>query len=142
MPDRRGDDDYDPERWDARFIIARDGPRELEDGVHRRTMASLNAGWLARGGLLRLHDDHLSFEPSPLERLLLARRVRIDFNAIVRVERHPERKEDFLPGGRSPRMRLITEMRPFDFLFVSGLDDWISAVEDRLRIWNVRRRFA
>ena len=142
MPDRRGDDDFDPDRWDARFIIARDGPRELEDGVHRRTMASLNNGWLARGGMLRLHDDHLSFTPSPLERLLLARTVRLDFERIIRVERHPSRAGQMPRDGSAPRMRLITESKPFDFLFVSGLDDWISAVEDRLRIWEIRRRFA
>ena len=63
MPDLHRDDGYDPDRWDARFIILRDGPRELEDGVYRRTLASLNSGWFARGGLLRLHDDHLSFTP-------------------------------------------------------------------------------
>lgn len=142
MPDRRGDDDFDPDRWDARLIIARDGPRELEDGVHRRTMASLNNGWLARGGMLRLHDDHLSFTPSPLERLLLARTVRLDFGRIIRVERHPSRAGEMPRDGRAPRMRLVTESKPFDFLFVSGLDDWISAVEDRLRIWEIRRRFA
>ena len=64
MPDSRRPDDYDPDRWDAVFIEARDGPRDLEEGCHRRTLASLNNGWLARGGLLRLHDDSLSFSPA------------------------------------------------------------------------------
>lgn len=143
MPDRRGDDDgYDPDRWDARFIIARDGPRELEDGVHRRTMASLNNGWLARGGLLRLHDDHLSFTPSPLDRLLFARLLRIELSDLTAVERHPARREEILPGGRAPRMRLVTSARSFDFLFPSGLDNWLSAVAERQRIWEIRKRFA
>ena len=142
MPDRRGDDDYDPDRWDAPLIRWRDGPRELEDGVHRRTAASLNNGWLARGGRLALHDDHLSFTPTPIERMLFARSLRIDFDGIIRVERHPSRAGEILPGGRAPRMRLVTEPKGFDFVFMSGLDDWISAVEDRLRIWENRRRFA
>jgi hypothetical protein len=141
LPDRRCDDDYDPDRWDAHLIEWRDGPRELEDGVHRRTTASLNNGWFARGGRLAMHDDHLSFTPTPIERLLFGRDLRIDFSEIIRVERHPERPKDVLPGGQSPRMRLITGSKSFDFLFMSGLDDWISAVEDRLRIWENRRRF-
>ena len=141
MPDSQRPDDYDPDRWDARFIIARDGPRELEPGVHRRTIASLNNGWLARGGLLRLYDDHLSFAPSPLERLLLARPVRIDFADITAVQRHPARDGDVLPDGRSPRMRLLTEARSFDFVFVGGLDDWIASLKERLQVWEIRQRF-
>ena len=70
MPDISRDDGYDPDRWDAPFIVARDGSRQLEPGVYRRTIASLNNGWLARGGHLALHDDCLSFSPTPLERLL------------------------------------------------------------------------
>lgn len=141
MPDRRRPDDYDPDRWDAPLIRFRDGPRELEPGVHRRTLASRNDGWLARGGLLRLHDDGLAFTPAPLERMLLARALRIGFAELVRVERHPERAEMVLPGGRAPRMRLVTALRAFDFVFHAGLDDWIESVEDRRRIWEVRQRF-
>ena len=141
MPDSQRPDDYDPDRWDARFIVARDGPRELEPGVHRRTIASLNSGWLARGGLLRLHDDHLSFAPSPLERLLLARPLRIDFGDITAVQRHPLREGEVLPAGRAPRMRLLTGSRSFDFVFVGGLDDWIASLKERLRVWEIRQRF-
>ncbi len=143
MPDsnRDRDDGFDPDRWDAQFIIARDGPRELEEGVYRRTLASLNNGWLARGGHLRLHDDHLSFTPSPLERLLFARRVRIDFRDIAEVERHPRNREEVLPGGRAPRMRLKSVDKSYDFLFPTGLDDWIAAVEERMQIWERRQRF-
>jgi len=143
VPDsnRERDDGFDPDRWDAQFIIARDGPRELEPGVHRRTLASLNNGWLARGGHLRLHDDHLSFTPSPLERLLLARRIRIDFTDIVEVERHPRHRHEMLPGGRAPRMRLNAADKRYEFLFTTGLDDWIAAVEERMEIWERRRRF-
>jgi hypothetical protein len=142
MPDSQRSDDYDPDRWDARWIEARDGPRDLEEGVYRRTLASLNNGWLARGGLLRLHDDHLSFTPSPLERLLLARPVRIDFADITAVERHPTRVGDVLPGGRAPRMRLRAGTRAYDFVFLGGLDDWIASVKERRQIWEIRQRFA
>lgn len=142
VPDVHRDDGYDPDRWDARFIVARDGPRELEEGVYRRTMASLNNGWLARGGHLRLHDDHLSFMPSRIERLLFAREIRVDFAAITRVERHPSRPEDVLPGGMAPRMRVRTPEKSYDFIFPSGLDDWMDAVGERMAIWTTRSRFA
>ena len=141
MPDVHRDDGFDPDRWDARFIIARDGARELEDGVYRRTLASLNNGWLARGGHLRLHDDCLTFAPSPIERLLLARPARIAFDDIAGVERHPRSPEEVLPGGKSARMRILTRDRNYDFVFVSGLDDWIDAVKERMRIWDNRRRW-
>ena len=141
VPDSRRPDDYDPDRWDAIFIEARDGPRDLEEGCHRRTLASLNNGWLARGGLLRLHDDRLSFTPSPLERLLLAKSLSIDFGDITAVERRPTRKDDVLPGGQAPRMRLLTTSRSYDFVFTSGLDDWIDSVKERMHVWENRRRF-
>ncbi len=140
MPDLHRDDGYDPDRWDARFIVARDGPRELEEGVYRRTLTSLNSGWLARGGLLRLHDDHLSFTPTPIERLLLAKTHRVEFASIRSVVREPERVEDVLPGGKAPRMRITTDERSFEFVFLNGLDDWIEAVGERRRIWETRTR--
>src|SRR5262245_16640339 len=142
MPDRDRDDGYDADRWDAVFIRMRDGGRELEDGVYRRTIASLNNGWLARGGHLRLHDDRLSFAPTPIERLLLARHVSVAFHDIERVERHPERVEDVLPGGKAPRMRIMTAAQSYDFVFHHGLDDWIDAVEERREIWARRTRMA
>jgi hypothetical protein len=141
VPDRHRDDGFDPDRWDAQFIIARDGPRELEPGVHRRTLASLNNGWLARGGHLRLHDDRLSFAPSPLERVLLAREVQVDFGEITAIERRPPRAEDVLPGGQSPRLRVHAGARRYDFVFHDGLDDWIQAIEERRQIWARRRSF-
>jgi hypothetical protein len=140
MPDAHRDDGFDPDRWDAQFIIARDGARELEEGVHRRTLASLNNGWLARGGHLRLHDDHLSFTPTPIERLLFARPLSLDFGEIEQVERHPARPEEVLPGGRASRMRVRTSERSYDFVFHNGLDDWLDAVDERRRIWEQRVR--
>lgn len=142
MPDVNRPDDFDPDRWDAQFIIARDGPRELEEGVYRRTIASLNNGWLARGGLLRLHADGLTFAPSPMERLLLARGVRLDFAEITAVERLPARDGEILPGGAAPRMRVRTMSRHYDFVFPSGLDDWMASVKERWQTWENRQRFA
>jgi hypothetical protein len=141
VPDANRPDDFDPDRWDAQFIIARDGPRELEEGVYRRTLASLNSGWLARGGLLLLHADHLSFAPSPMERLLMARPLRIDFSEITAVERLPSREGEILPGGVAPRMRLTTQSRTYDFVFPTGLDDWMASVKERRQIWENRQRF-
>jgi hypothetical protein len=140
MPDEHRDDGYDPDRWDARFIEARDGPRELEEGEYRRTLASLNSGWLARGGLLRLHDDRLSFVPTPMERLLFARTHVIRFSDIDDVRREPERVGDVLPGGKAPRMRISMQSRSYEFVFVHGLDDWLDAVDERRRIWENRTR--
>jgi hypothetical protein len=140
VPDVHRDDGYDPDRWDAAFIVARDGPRDLEPGVYRRTLASLNSGWLARGGLLRLHDDHLSFVPTPIERLLFAKNHRITFASIDAIIREPARPEDVLPGGRSPRMKVQTGKRSYEFVFLGGLDDWIDAVGERRRIWENRTR--
>lgn len=140
VPDLHRDDGYDPDRWDAAFIVARDGPRDLEPGVYRRTLASLNSGWLARGGLLRLHDDHLSFVPTPIERLLFAKPHRITFASIDVIRREPERIGEFLPGGKAPRMKVETRERSFEFVFPGGLDDWIDAVRERRRIWETRTR--
>lgn len=141
MPDSERDDGFDPDRWDAQFIIARDGPRDLEPGEYRRTLASLNNGWLARGGLLRLHADHLSFTPTPIERLLFARNVRIDFADVCSVERHPRNRDEILPGGKAARMRICTTGSSFDFVFHQGLDDWIASLGERLAIWERRQRF-
>lgn len=140
MPDEHRDDGYNPDRWDAKFIEMRDGPRELEPGEYRRTLASLNSGWLARGGLLRLHDDGLSFTPTPIERLLFAKSHRIDFAEMTAVERQPLRAEDVLPGGKAPRMRITTSERSFEFVFHHGLDDWLDALAERRRIWDNRTR--
>ena len=38
-------------------------------------------------------------------------------------------------------MRLLTETRSYDFVFHSGLDDWIDSVKERLDVWENRRRF-
>ena len=140
MPDEHRDDGYDPDRWDTKFIELRDGPRELQPGEYRRTLASLNSGWMARGGLLRLHDDGLTFSPTPIERLLFAKFHRIDFGAISAIEREPRRPEEILPGGKAARMRITTAERSFEFVFHNGLDDWIEAIAERRRIWENRTR--
>jgi hypothetical protein len=72
--DWSGDDDR-PE-WDRMWVGLRDGQAFLgtEEGVRKRGLVSINSGWLARGGLMRVYTDRLEFEPNPLERLLAARR--------------------------------------------------------------------
>ena len=65
----------------------------------------------------------------------------IDFGDITAVERHPTRRDDVLPGGQAPRMRLLTPSRSYDFVFTSGLDDWIDSVKERMHVWENRRRF-
>ena len=77
-----------------------------------------------------------------MERLLFARPVRIDFATISAVERLPDRDGDVLPGGVAPRMRLHTGSRDYDFVFPTGLDDWIASLKERRQIWENRQRFA
>jgi hypothetical protein len=38
-------------------------------------------------------------------------------------------------------MRLLTPSRSYDFVFTSGLDDWIDSVKERMHVWENRRRF-
>jgi hypothetical protein len=67
--------------------------------------------------------------------------VTIDFADITAVERHPARPGEMLPGGKAPRMRLHTTSRSYDFVFLTGLDDWIDSVKERLDVWEIRARF-
>ncbi|WP_217913626.1 hypothetical protein [Miltoncostaea marina] len=136
--DWSGDDDR-PER-DRVWVGLRDGAfLGQEDGVRKRGLVSLNAGWLARGGLLRLYADRLEFEPNPLERLLGARRRRLPFAEIARIERRPERPDDLSPVGQTPRMRLHLAGGPhLDVLPAGGgLDDWLAAIREAWA-WHAR----
>lgn len=130
--DWSGDDDR-PE-WDRMWVGLRDGAYlGAEDGVRKRGLVSVNAGWLARGGLLRLYADRLEFEPSPLERLLAARRRTLPFAGIERIERRPARPEDVSPVGQTKRMRL-------HFSGGGALD--IVPAADTLDAWMVATREA
>lgn len=135
--DWSGEDDR-PE-WDRIWVGLRDGAfLGQEDGVRRRGLVSVNAGWLARGGLLRLYADRLEFEPNPLERLLGARRRRLPFAEITRVERRPERPDDVSPVGQAPRMRLhLAGGSHLDVLPAGGLDDWLAAIREAWA-WQAR----
>ena len=109
--DRTGDDDR-PE-WERMWTGLRDGEfLGPEDGVRKRGLVSINRGWLARGGLMRLYADRLEFEPNPLERLMLARRWSLPFRDIERLERRPERPDEVSPIGQIPRIRLHTAAAP------------------------------
>ena len=129
--DWSGDDDR-PE-WDRVWVGLRDGAfLGQEDGVRKRGLVSINSGWLARGGLLRLYTDRLEFEPNPLERLMAARRRTLPFAEIDRIERRPERVEDVSPTGESKRMRLHMGARGTLDVIPAGdtLDDWLLALRE------------
>ena len=113
-----------------------------EEGVLKRGLISLNAGWLARGGLLRLHEEGLSFTPNPLERLLGARGRRIAFADLDLLERMPGRPGEFLPGGLRPRIRLHLRGGGQVDLLPAGdnVDDWLDAIRERRAVWLLRCR--
>jgi hypothetical protein len=53
--------------WARLLVGLRDGAWfGDEEGVRRRGQASLHVKWLARGRLLRLRVDELTFNPTPL----------------------------------------------------------------------------
>lgn len=136
--DWSGDDDR-PE-WDRVWVGLRDGAfLGQEDGVRKRGLVSVNSGWLARGGLLRLYADRLEFEPNPLERLMAARRRTLPFAEIARIERRPERREDVSPAGETKRMRLHLEAGGTLDVIPAGdtLDDWLQALREA---WTWYRR--
>lgn len=121
---------------DAEFLGA-------EPGVRRRGLASLNAGWLARGGLLRLLHDRLDFEPNPLERLLGARRRTIAFADIERFERRPARPGEVSPAGEAPRIRIhLLAGGHLDVLPAGDLDAWLIDVRESYGRWFRRARAA
>lgn len=136
--DRAGDDDR-PE-WERMWVGLRDGEfLGPEDGVRKRGLVSINRGWLARGGLMRLYADRIEFEPNPLERLMLARRWSLPFRDIERLERRPERPDQVSPVGQIPRIRLHTVAgAQIDVIPAGGsLDDWLLAME---HVWAWHRR--
>jgi hypothetical protein len=135
--------DRDAERpdWDRLFVGLRDGAfLGPETGVRKRGMVSINVGWLARGGLLRIYHDRLEFEPNPLERLLLARGRVIPFDDIERIERRPELATQISVGGEAPRMRLHRrEGKHIDILPAGRtLDEWLLAIKESMVWWSRR----
>ena len=139
-PDWDGADDDEPAQWDRIWTDLRDGAfLGPEDGVRKRGLVSINRGWLARGGLLRLYADRLEFEPSPLERLLAARRWSLSFAEIERFERRPASAGEVSPIGQIPRMRLhLAGGRQFDVIPAGDtLDAWLDAI---LQPWDWYRR--
>jgi hypothetical protein len=134
--DWSGDDDRPT--WERVLVGLRDGAfLGAESGVRRRGLVSVNVGWLARGGLLRLYHDRLEFEPNPLERLMRARRRVIPFAAIEWIERRPARRGEIDPLGRPPRMRLhLRDGRPIDVLPASDtLDAWLRDLRESYSWW-------
>lgn len=110
-----------------------------EQGVRKRGLVSVNSGWLARGGLLRLLDDRLEFEPNPLERLLGARHRIFAFDDITLIERRPANPGEMDPTGKTARMRIHMNGRSVDVIPAGGsLDAWLTAIRQELLLW-VRR---
>lgn len=141
--DWSGDDDRRP--WERLVIGLRDGGwLDPEPGVRRRGLVSVNVGWLARGGLLRLFHDRLEFEPNPLERLLYARRRVIAFADVERVERRPARRDEISPVGEAPRMRVHLRAGGHIDVLPAGdtLDAWLVEVRESYGWWFRRARDA
>jgi hypothetical protein len=141
--DWSGDDDRTP--WERLVIGLRDGGwLGAEPGVRRRGLVSVNVGWLARGGLLRLFHDRLEFEPNPLERLLYARRRVIAFDDVERFERRPASRDEISPVGEAPRMRVhLRDGGHIDLLPAGGtLDAWLIDVRESYGWWFRKARAA
>ncbi len=138
--DWTGDDDRP--LWERVLVGFRDcvflGP---ESGVRRRGLVSVNVGWLARGGLLRLYHDRLEFEPNPLERLLRARPRVIAFADIDHIERYP-RTGAISPIGEAKRMRVHLRTGAQVDILPAGdtLDGWLLDVRDSYGWWFRRAR--
>ena len=101
---------------------------------------SINNGWLARGGLLRLYADRLEFEPNPMERLLLARKRVVPFAEIARLERRPESPDDLPTNGQAPRIRIHRHEEPSIDVLPAGrtLDEWLGAIRESMIWWSRR----
>jgi hypothetical protein len=103
-------------------------PKVTEDERTRKnTEADLQNGWLARHGRLNLSDERLVFDPTPLDKALMAKRFEILLDDINEVERFPRHVDAGWPGKRA-RMLLHTEPCTFEFI-VGDLDAWIDAIE-------------
>lgn len=110
--------------------------------MRKRGLVSVNVGWLARGGLLRLRADRLEFEPSPLELLMRGRRRVIPFADLWWIERRPARPEQVSPVGELKRMRLhMRDGSHIDVLPVGDtLDEWLAAIRESRAWWYRRTR--
>lgn len=102
-------------------------PREGEV-VRRRGSADLNNGWLARHGTLFLTDERLLFAPTPLDRLLGAKRREVLLDELVELERWPVSPGMMPPGGKRPRLIVHDHECRYQIL-VSDLDSWFDTIE-------------
>lgn len=104
-----------------------DRPRP-DETVVRAGGADLQNGWLARHGTLTLTESRLVFVPTPLDRLMQAKRREILFSKLVEVEREPRDPMGGTRGGRRPRMIVRDDVCAYEFL-VGDLDSWIDTIE-------------
>ncbi|HET6690139.1 MAG TPA: hypothetical protein VFG74_04670 [Miltoncostaeaceae bacterium] len=133
--------DADRPDWDRLWVGLRDGAfLGPEDGVRKRGLVSINTGWLARGGLLRLYHDRIEFEPNPLERLMLARRRVVAFADVARLERRPTSPDDVSADGQAPRLRIHRHEGDAIDVLPAGrtLDEWIAAIRESMTWWSRR----
>ncbi len=137
------DKDADRSDWDRLWVGLRDGHFfGPESGVRKRGLVSINNGWLARGGLLRLYHDRIEFEPNPMERLLFARKRVVAFADIKRLERRPASPDDLPANGQAPRMRIHRHEEGHIDVLPAGrtLDEWLEAIRESM-IWWTRRGY-
>jgi len=104
-----------------------DKPRE-DEVVRRRGGADLNNGWLARHGTLYLTDDRLLFVPTPLDRLMGAKRREMLLDEVVEIERWPTSPGSIPRGGRRPRLLVHDRECQYQIL-VGDLDSWFDTIE-------------
>lgn len=104
--------------------------------VLRRSAADLRNGWLARHGRLCVTEERMLFLPTPLDRLLGAKRREASLGEISQVERYPSSPDQPAPGARRPRMRVHTAACVYEFV-VGDVDTWIDSLE---RVYQLRRR--
>lgn len=110
-------------------------PLGADEKVRKQSDADMQNGWLGRHGKLSLGDDRLLFAPTPLDRLLMAKRREIKLDDITAVERYPRSVND-IPSVKRSRMILHTDECNYEFM-VGDLDAWIDAVE---KVYDLRKK--
>jgi len=110
-------------------------PLADDEKVRKLSDADLQNGWLGRHGKLHLTDERLLFVPTPLDRLMLAKRREIMLDDMTAVERYPRSVND-LPSVKRSRMILHTDECNYEFM-VGDVDAWIDAIE---KVFDLRRK--
>jgi hypothetical protein len=123
---------------DSRSKLPRTGhapPLRDDEKVRKTSDADLQNGWLGRHGRLALTDERVVFTPTPLDRILFAKRREIVLDDITEVERFPKNVEQGWAGKRA-RMLLHTEPCIYEIM-VPDLDAWIDAIQ---KVYQLRAK--